>query len=310
MRRWFFYLLTLVILIAGAAYFLIPDDQNFSYQTTISCTDDGAMRLLHDKSKWQSWFPGERKDDSTFTYKSFTYRIKKMLFTGVEIILFNESDTITGDLEIISAGSDSANLIWNSSHILPGDPLKRFTGYFRGNKMRGNIESFLGEIKSFFEKEENIYGMKVSEQTVKDPSLVAVKNTFDHYPSIQEIYAMINAIKEYVQKKGGQEKDYPMLNVHTDDSLTYEVMAAIPTTTDLPSEGNFALKKMVLGNILVAEVKGGFGAIINGEQQLAAYVRDHKKSSPAIPYQMLVTNRLLEPDTSKWITRLYYPVFF
>jgi hypothetical protein len=40
------------------------------------------------------------------------------------------------------------------------------------------------------------------------------------------------------------------------------------------------------------------------------YVEDNKKTSPAIPYQSLITNRLTETDTTKWVTKLYYPVFF
>jgi hypothetical protein len=87
-------------------------------------------------------------------------------------------------------------------------------------------------------------------------------------------------------------------------------MVAIPTKTDLPSEGNFSLKKMVLGNILMAEVKGGMYTILKGEEEMTNYVNDYKKTAPAIPFQSLVTNRLVETDTSKWITRLYYPIFF
>ena len=29
--------------------------------------------------------------------------------------------------------------------------------------------------------------------------------------------------------------------------------------------------------------------------------------SPAIPFESLITNRLEEPDTSKWVTKIYYP---
>ena len=86
-------------------------------------------------------------------------------------------------------------------------------------------------------------------------------------------------------------------------------MVAVPTKTELPSEGNFQLKKMIRGNILLAEVKGGLHTIINGEQELDNYVNDYKKIAPAIPFQSLVTNRQLVTDTSKWVTQLYYPIF-
>jgi len=100
-----------------------------------------------------------------------------------------------------------------------------------------------------------------------------------------------------------------MLNVFETGPESYEAMVAIPTKWDIPMEGNFKLKKMVLGNILVGEVKGGVKTITQQEKELAFYVTDHNKMSPAISFQSLVTNRLQEPDTSKWVTRLYYPVF-
>jgi len=100
-----------------------------------------------------------------------------------------------------------------------------------------------------------------------------------------------------------------MLNVYADNPGRYQVMVAIPTKSDLPSESGFQLKKMVLGNILVAEVKGGPATVRLGEENLQNYVDDYHKISPAIPYQSLITNRMAESDTTKWITKLYYPVF-
>jgi hypothetical protein len=38
------------------------------------------------------------------------------------------------------------------------------------------------------------------------------------------------------------------------------------------------------------------------------YISDHERVPPAIPFLSLVTNRMLEPDSSKWITLIYYPV--
>ncbi len=101
-----------------------------------------------------------------------------------------------------------------------------------------------------------------------------------------------------------------MLNVHKDGPELYEAMVALPTKSDLLSTGNFQLKKMVLGKILMAEIKGGEHTIIKGEEELTNYVNDYKKISPAIPFQSLVTNRQQESDTSKWVTRLYYPIFY
>jgi hypothetical protein len=86
-------------------------------------------------------------------------------------------------------------------------------------------------------------------------------------------------------------------------------MVGIPVNKVLNESGDIVLKRMVLGNILEAEVQGGTFRVNQAAKQLEHYVSDYKYSSPAIPFQQLVTNRLQEPDSSRWITRLYYPVF-
>jgi hypothetical protein len=41
---------------------------------------------------------------------------------------------------------------------------------------------------------------------------------------------------------------------------------------------------------------------------MKAYMKDFKLTSPAMPFELLVTNRANEPDTSKWVTKIYYPI--
>ena len=71
----------------------------------------------------------------------------------------------------------------------------------------------------------------------------------------------------------------------------------------------FELKKMILGNVIKAEIIGGIHTVNKGEDELFNYLNDYNRSSPAIPFQELVTNRIEEKDSLKWITNLYYPVF-
>ena len=299
-----------ILVITFILYFLIPNAQNLNYQTTVGCTESAVSRYLINKNKWHLWWPGQIKDSTNYSYKNCNYRFGKILLDGIGTTVLNDKDSVKGFLKFIYFGNDSTQFQWTSNYIFSANPVKRFTQYLQLKNIANNIENLLGETKKYFEKEENIYGMKVLKQKVTESSLISVKDTFPHYPSTQEIYGMINSLKEYIRQKGGHEDSYPMLNVNTEDSIVYETMVAIPTKNDMPSEGKFHLKKMVLGNILMAEVKGGVSSVIKGEKELTNYVNDHKKTSPAIPFQSLVTNRLLESDTSKWITRLYYPIFF
>jgi hypothetical protein len=60
--------------------------------------------------------------------------------------------------------------------------------------------------------------------------------------------------------------------------------------------------------VLRAEVKGGNATVEEALHQMKIFISDYQKTAMAIPFESLVTDRSKEPDTSKWITRIYTPV--
>ena len=59
---------------------------------------------------------------------------------------------------------------------------------------------------------------------------------------------------------------------------------------------------------MTGEVTGGQKEIEEAQKQMELYITDYQRSIIAIPFQMLITDRTREPDSSKWITRIYFPV--
>ncbi len=310
MKKWVLVFCFLFLAIVSFIYFFIPGTQMFYYKITVNCAENSVSRLMLDKEKWPAWWPGKKEGDNSYSYKDHDYSIHNMFLNSFEATVSHHTDSTKGSLQILPATTDSTQLLWTSTLNYSANPLTRLTQYGRFLRIKSNIQQLLETVKTYLDQQEHIYGMRIVQQKVTDSSLIAVKQVFQHYPSTQEIYGMVQSLKDYIRKKDGEENNYPMLNVYQDGPNRYETMVAIPTKKDLPSEGVFHLKKMVLGNILMSEVTGGAYTVIKGEQELKNYVNDYKKVSPAIPYQSLVTNRSLEADTAKWVTRLYYPIFY
>ncbi len=66
---------------------------------------------------------------------------------------------------------------------------------------------------------------------------------------------------------------------------------------------------MVPGKILVTEITGGKNEITAAFAKLKTYMEDNRLVAPAIPFEMFVTNRVEQTDSTKWITKIYYPIF-
>lgn len=310
MKKIVFILLSLLIIFIAAVYIFIPPVKTISYNAEVQCAGPAVQRLIIYKNNWEKWWPGKKVNDTLYSLGDFNYSIDKILPNGVETMLMGDDDMVSASITYNSIPGDSTRLGFVSNIPLSGNPFTRFFQNMETGKVAASAAQLLDGMSAFFNKQENVYGLKINIQKVRDSSLIAVNQAMNHYPSVTEIYKTISEIQGYIQSKGGMQADSPMLNVYTDDSINFQVMIAIPTKGDMPSSGKFQLKKMVLGNILMGEVRGGITAIAEGDKQLINYITDYHKTSPAIPYQMLITNRMQETDTAKWVTQLYYPVFY
>lgn len=300
----------IILALVAVVIFFIPPVKSGNYQAMVTCNSDATMRIIINEKNWSDWWPGEKKSDSLYTYKNIVYRIDKILLNGFNATLFNGKDSAKADLQVAKTAMDSSTFIWSYVTVLSSNPFKKLVNYVSGDVFTDNIKSLTAALKNHFDKEENVYGMKITRETVKDSTLVSLKKQFDHYPTTEEVYRLIAEVKEYIKKKGGEESDYPMLNIHTEIPGSYDAMVGIPTKVPLPAEGDFLTKRLVLGFILTGEVTGGISRVRDAEEQMNRYMLDHQKLAPAIPFQSLITNRQEVKDSTKWVTRLYLPVFF
>ncbi len=100
-----------------------------------------------------------------------------------------------------------------------------------------------------------------------------------------------------------------MLNITKTGYQTYVITVAVPIDQSISSKGKMLVNRMIPGNILYANVIGGHQSIKLAFDQLKNYMKDFKLTSPAIPFELMITDRTLNPDSSKWQTKVYYPIF-
>ena len=306
MKKIILTILAVITLSVGAIYILIPARINVEETNLIKINGNAAYRTLLNEKNWLKWWPGT----TGFTYNKQNYRINRPMINGFELEIFLPGDSLSSQLELVPVGLDSTAFSWSCILNTSNNPVKRFLQYRQSNAVKKNLKELLGILNKYLNNEENIYGFTVKEVKVIDSVLISTRNTFDHYPSEADIETMIQKLRNYIFLQKASEKNYPMLNVLQVSEKGYEAMVAIATDIRLPSTETFSPKSVLKGGyILETEIKGGPFTINEAVSRFELYKNDFKKVSPAIPYQLLVTDRMKEADTTKWITRLYYPVF-
>ena len=281
------FLLALVAL--AAIYLFIPGKIQIRTDISLNATQAGVYRTLLSDSGWSKWWPGERP----FAYNEQSYFIRGNMFNVFVIDIYAAQDTINSRMELVLVKADTMTILWKAEQVNSNNPFKRFAQYRHAKETEKNMKAILQSMKAFLQNKENIYGFDIKETLVKDSVLISTRRTFDHYPNAQEVDAMIQSLKKYIHQNDAIEKNLPMLNVRKFDNFHYEAMTAIPVDKELPRTNEFAPKFLLKGGyILEAQIQGGPFTIENSVKEFENYRSDYKLTSPAIPYQLLVTDRV------------------
>ena len=292
----------LFLIITSISYFMYSkySSKSITLAKEVTSPEDCVRRHFLNSVLLEKCLGVKMKDDSIFTLNNCEVIIANKMLNGFEVKMVNNNDTLNSFFSFTSAQNDKKSILG-------------FTSTQKVNSKSVFLQTataILQKAETFFNDEEKVYGFKTKMERTADFYLLSLKNTDNRKPTTEEVYKLIGNVENYIALKQGKIKNPPMLNVYEEELNKYTTMVAVPTTKQIEGQGNIYFKQLVDGNLLTAIVKGGSFTVEQAEAQLKIYLTEYKKTSPAIPYQTLITNRLQEKDTTKWITKLNYPVFY
>jgi hypothetical protein len=308
MKKWLVIISGVILAFIGGVYVFIPNVITLKSSIGINTTQKGLQRMLLNNKNVANWWPGIINKDS-FYLNGYSYQIHDNNITLLPIIIENKEISIKSTLFFISIQIDSLNLEWVGQTITFYNPVKRFNAYLEARQINNDMDMVLQKIKQYYSLPENIYGFDIRKELVVDANLISTSLKCKGFPGNEFIYGLIRKLEEYANEQNTKITGYPMLNIEPSGSAGYLVRVALPLEKIIPDKGDILQKRMPKnGNILVTETKGGNLKAKEAFDQIILYANDYNRTSPAIPFYSLITDRTKEPDSTKWITKIYYPV--
>jgi len=314
MKRFLLLSALAVFVLAVCIYAFIPSQLKITNVKITAVNSDAAFRLIGNPANWQKWInepnvsaTGTSKDNA-FTYHNVTYSIDEILHNVLRISIKNGDNITSSILTLIPTAKDTTAIHWESEIATSNNPLQKVQGYQRAVAVKKNMEDVLYRLNTYLSKEENVYGMKFTIASTNDTILIAKKTMEADYPSTNALYASVNAIRNFVEKKGAKQIAPPMLNITRQDDGKYQMMVALPIDKKIVAEGSFLKRQLVAGNFLITEVQGGPAIINHALDMMQLYISEMGKTSMAIPFEVIITDRLQQPDSTQWLTKIYFPI--
>jgi len=311
--KWFLLLLALVaVVLVIWVYGIIPSSIHIQVARRIPSNQKALYRSLGDQSDWNNWWPGEKNTDirsRTFVLNGHSYHLDDQKASSLEISVSNGKMKLPSTFLFLSTNPDSSIIYWDTKLYTGTNPIGRVRANSFAEQVEDEMKQILDSIAVYYATIEHLYHFDIRKSSVIDSTLVSTFTTANGYPGNKLIYGLIDELRAYIKSHSARETGNPMLNVSTTDSIHFLTRVAIPTDKVLPTSGNISYKRMLgNANILLVDVKGGDATVSEAFKQVEYYIRDFSRNSPAIHFFSLTTDRRAEPDTSKWVTRIYYPL--
>lgn len=305
-------LLLLFVAIIAWVYLYIPSKIAIKSNAVIKTPTAALHRLLLNNHRAAAWWPGNVADgenEKKYVLNGSAYSFKNNNISLLPVIISNRFLQLETALYLISLADTAVRVEWIDTIPVPGRPVKRIQTFFAARSIQHDLDVVLRSLTEYCSQTKNMYGFDVHNLLITDSTFIAISDTIRQYPAPPLIYKHIDALKKYAEEHKAELTNHPILNIDDADGLGYALKVAIPLNKALPPRQNIYPQRMPPGvKILMAEIKGGAAAAANGYGQLIQYARDRHLGIPGKPFYALVTDRRNEPDTAKWITRIYCPV--
>jgi effector-binding domain-containing protein len=328
LKKILFFLAGIVILLLAIG-FILPAKLDVSRNVSIHAPTNYVFEEINNLERWEKWQYWNTLDPETkITYGDIKVGTGASYFwdgpkLGKGSVTITESITnksIALDLKftensiakgIYSVEPDGENTLLNFNFSADQglNPIARWFNVF----MKGEIEKsfeYAGEKIKEIAEAKPVFAFPLNEETVPAISYVGLthimspKDQLAVNKQMEKMYTKLAADlkKANVKITGSPFCIYPK---YSEESM--EMVCAMPVSASVKVAG-YQVMQTEAGRAVKGVMHGDYSNLQNVHNEIQKYIKYKNLIESGAPREVYITDPMLETDTSKWITEVYYPV--
>lgn len=315
------------------ACFFLPSQIHVARSTFIHSRSSIVFNEVNNFQNWPHWSYWDNIDPEM---KS-TYEGPKSGIGAIHKWTSNNKDVGTGSIKIVDSKPDSLILTdlafgempvshggWHIKDTTDGVVVTTYMDVelsFAARVMPGLLmEKFLGpdfektlaglkkqaELLEMTTPHNSPYGI---EATVFHEQILASVRKTTSLPNISnDIASSYKTITDFLKKNNLGIAGYLCAFYHNFSPDKIEMECAIPINKMVASEGDVHVSVMKAGKAVVANYFGPYTGTSKAHQAINTWINENHKKIIGSPWEEYITDPMMEKDTSKWLTKVYYPI--
>jgi len=327
LKKIFIIIIIFIVIILIFAAFL-PSTYKVVRTIEINSAKEPISGLIVDFKNWDKWSPWKNVDSTekyiyndTIGTGAFMSWTGKMIGTGNMKIINLSADSITYELNfkepyessskgvfVLKNNNNKTNLTWINEGNLSWPVARLMDFFYDFDKMMGpDFEKGLAKIKETVESSP-ISSYTIIEKEVQSFTIATVRNKVSASEIEKTIGQSYASIQELIKNQSAKMIGPPMAITLAWDSTSWDFEAAIPIDKEIKGNAKVVVKKSYSGKVIYISYLGSYSKTYTAYNELEKYKNEKGYTDNGGPWEVYVTDPATEPDTSKWITEIYFPV--
>jgi effector-binding domain-containing protein len=318
-------LIVLLVLVG----FVLPAKLDITKSYTINAPAAAVFEEINDLERWEAWQYWNTQDpEMKITYgekkvgtgASYSWVGPKMGNGTLGISESIPDKSVAIDLDFggspakgfysLEPVGENTQLNLNFTNDTGMNPI----GHWINVYMKGEIEKsfdYAGEkIKGIAEAKPK-FTYQISEEAIPTISYVGLMHTMspqDPAAVNAQMAKMYGELETILKKANVTITGYPFAFYPSFSDESMDMICAMPVAADAKLPAKYKVETIGGGNAIKGIYKGDYTNLMALHMELDKYLQYKGLTMNGAPMEVYVTDPMLEKDTTKWITEVYYPI--
>lgn len=321
--------LVLIIVLVLFAY-ILPSRIYIKKSSTIKVKKVIVFDQINNLQNWEKWSPwfkidtsielkyygNEKGEGAGFEWKSDHNRIGNGSLT---ILASKPYDSIYAEIDFQEGGKgqvlyyfddlDSATkLTWIFQLNLGNNPLSRYMGLFTKKCIGLDLQLGLDSIKKISENISSASQKRIKESSFQPFTYIGIRDTVKFSELNQKMKLYFKELMTFVDKYKIKTIGVPFSIYYSFSIDKVDFETGIPVESCKASTNKIKVKQMKTSKVIVADYYGPYSGLGKEYEVILKWIVENKKKVNGAPIEMYLTDPMKEKDTSKWLTKIFYPI--
>lgn len=205
---------------------------------------------------------------------------------------------------------EGVKVIWNFDMDNLSYPLEVYMGCVMDVMMKPYLEKGLSNLKEYCENlPASDMEVEITETYVEPQLSLAIKDSVDMYHIGDKMHELYSELEAYMMEAGIEISGPPYAVYYCWDTTAPIVLeAGFPVAEKVDGKDRIFFTETPGGKVVTTYHYGNYESVGATYMKINEYNEENSKVASGYPWEVYLTDPALEPDTSKWVTQIFFPV--